>query len=445
MHIVMIGSGYVGLVTAACLAEFGFNITCVDRDNNKISMLQKGICPIYEPGLEEKVQTHQRSGLLKFSTDLSVVSSADVVFIAVGTPRDEITGAVDTTDVFMAATAIAPYLSNYTVVVTKSTVPVGTARKIHSIVEKGLPSSSSFSMVSNPEFLREGSALDDFMRPDRVVVGVEDERAREVMLAVYRPLYLSETPIVFCGFESAELSKYAANAFLATKVAFVNEIANLADKTGADIKSVCKSMGLDRRIGSKFLHPGPGYGGSCFPKDTRGLVHIAKEFTSPMSIVETVVQSNERHKEKMVDKIMNALPKGARSVSILGLTFKPNTDDMRESPSLVIVPGLQSKGLRVNVHDPMIDRIPRELFSEDTTWHDSVLSACQDSSAVIILTEWNHYRVLPFNKMREVVSHPLLIDLRNIYTVEEVSSYGFKYECLGGLYKLPMVAEKIRS
>jgi len=428
----MIGVGYVGLVSGACFAQFGVHVTAVDKDQKKIKDLQAGKIPIYEPGLETLVQQGLQTGCLTFTTDLKeALKDADAVFIAVGTPSRRGDGHADLSYVFGAAEEVAENLSESTVLVTKSTVPVGTGRKILDLVQKKRPD-LKIEVASNPEFLREGSAIEDFMRPDRVVVGAETESAREVLRELYRPLNLLETPIVFTNLETAELIKYAANGFLATKIAFINEISDVCEASGADVQAVSKAIGLDKRIGSKFLHVGPGYGGSCFPKDTLALVKTAQDLERPLKIVEAVVASNEIRKEKMAEKI-EALFKGnlkGKTIGVLGVTFKPNTDDMRESPSLTILPLLQEKGAILKAYDPA-GMHEAQKFLSDISWEKNIYDALNGVDAGLILTEWNEFRALDFEKMHQIMKTPLLIDLRNIYTFDEMRKTPFTYVSLG--------------
>jgi len=445
MRIAIIGSGYVGLVTGACFAEFGHHVTCVDKDVGKIDSLCKGMIPIYEPGLESLVQQTQRVERLSFTTDLKqAVAGADAVFIAVGTPSRRGDGHADLSYVYAAAEEIAGALEGYTVVVTKSTVPVGTCRKVSEIIRHSLQASQSaaeFDVASNPEFLREGSAINDFMRPDRVVIGTEPDpeghdRARAVLQQLYRPLYLIETPLVFTDIETAELAKYAANGFLAMKIAFINEMADICEQVGANIQDIAKSIGLDGRIGRKFLHVGPGYGGSCFPKDTLALAQTARDKGAPSSIVESVIKSNDDRKSAMAQKVLKALKQcgdgkeGSTTVAVLGLTFKPNTDDMRDAPSLTIVPALQEAGVTIQAYDPVgCEEAAKHL--KHVVWAKSAYEAMKGADAALILTEWNEFRALDFNKMAGALKYPLLIDMRNIYRPEELVSAGFDYISVG--------------
>ena len=427
----MIGTGYVGLVSGVCFSDFGHEVICVDKDPRKIEMLEAGRVPIYEPGLDGVMARNVAAGRLRFSGDLAAsVAGADAVFIAVGTPTRRGDGHADLTYVMAAAEEIAAALTGYAVVVTKSTVPVGTNRQVRQVIRKARPD-AEFDVASNPEFLREGAALDDFMRPDRVVVGlagdVEQGRAREVMDAIYRPLFLRDFPIVYTDLESAEMIKYAANAFLAIKITFINEIAALCEKVGADVKSVSKGMGLDGRIGNKFLHAGPGYGGSCFPKDTKALARIGQEHAVPMQITETVIKVNEEVKRRMVDKISDALDGSVngKTVAVLGVTFKPNTDDMRDAPSLTIIPALVGLGARVRVTDPQGKR-EGEALLPGVKWADDAYAAAQGADLVVLLTEWNEFRALDLKKLAKKMESPRMVDLRNIYSAREAKKAGFE-------------------
>jgi UDPglucose 6-dehydrogenase len=432
MRIAMIGTGYVGLVSGACFSEFGTEVVCVDRDGEKIDRLKRGEIPIYEPGLEDLVQSNVEAGRLSFTTNLAEsVAGADAVFIAVGTPTRRGDGHADLSYVFAAAEEIAKALDGETVVVTKSTVPVGTGRRVAEIIRKTRPD-AKFHQVSNPEFLREGSAINDFMRPDRVVIGAENETAREIMRALYRPLYLIETPIIFTSLETAELTKYAANAFLATKITFINEMADLCEALGADVHDVARGMGLDGRIGRKFLHAGPGYGGSCFPKDTLALVRTGEEAGCPTRIVETVVAVNDARKAAMADKIIRHCggDVSGKTLAILGLTFKPNTDDMREAPSLYIVPALQEAGALLRVYDPEgMEEARKHLDGVD--WCEDAYDAMTGADAVAILTEWNEFRALDIRRMKAALKTPIMADLRNIYEPGEMRRAGFSYMGIG--------------
>ena len=432
MRIAMIGTGYVGLVTGACFSEFGVDVTCVDKDTSKIDMLHQGQVPIFEPGLENLVANNVKAGRLTFTTDLkAAVAGADAVFIAVGTPSRRGDGHADLSYVYAATEEIARALTGHTVIVTKSTVPVGTGREVEAIVRRIRPD-ADFDVCSNPEFLREGSAINDFMRPDRVVIGADNDRARQVMRELYRPLHLIETPIVFTSLETSELIKYAANTFLATKITFINEIADLCEQVGADVHDVAKGIGLDGRIGGKFLHPGPGYGGSCFPKDTLALVRTAREAGAPLRIVETVVDINDRRKKNMATKIMDACGGVVKdkTIAILGVTFKPNTDDMRDSPSLDIIPALQEAGATIRAYDPEGMDEARVLLP-GVTWCESAYATMEGADAVSLLTEWNEFRGLDLDRVKSLLSAPIMIDLRNVYNPEEMITAGFTYSCVG--------------
>jgi UDPglucose 6-dehydrogenase len=430
MRIVMIGSGYVGLVSGACLSEFGHDVVCVDTDVAKIQGLKKGIIPIYEPGLDEVVSTNSKSGRLTFETSLKdAMPGADAVFIAVGTPSRRGDGHADLSYVFAAAEEIAHHLASYTLVVTKSTVPVGTNRKVEEIIRKVRPD-AQFDVASNPEFLREGSAIEDFRRPDRVVVGCSGERARAVMREIYRPLYLNETPILFTTCETSELIKYASNAFLAAKITFINEMANLCEKVGGNVQDVARGMGLDGRIGSKFLHAGPGFGGSCFPKDTLALLKTAQEYGAPTRIIEAVVAVNDARKREMAEKIERAFGGVAgKTVAILGLTFKPNTDDMRDAPSLVIVPYLQEKGAIIRAFDPEGGKEAKKHLGIDLC--ADTYEAIEGADGVVILTEWNEFRALDLGRVKTLLKRPLMVDLRNIYRPELLAAAGYSYVSVG--------------
>lgn len=433
MRIAMIGTGYVGLVSGVCFSDFGHDVICVDKDPRKIEMLERGEVPIYEPGLDALMAKNVEAGRLSFTGDLaSAVDGADAVFIAVGTPTRRGDGHADLTYVMAAAEEIAHAMTGYTVVVTKSTVPVGTNRKVKQTIAKANPQ-AEFDVASNPEFLREGAAIDDFMRPDRVVVGVQSDRAAEVMNDIYRPLYLRDFPVVTTDLESAEMIKYAANAFLAAKITFINEIAALCEKVGADVKEVSKGMGLDNRIGNKFLHAGPGYGGSCFPKDTQALARIGQDHAVPMQITETVIKVNEEIKRRMIDKIVDLLDGSVngKTVAVLGVTFKPNTDDMREAPSLTIVPALVGGGARVRVVDPQ-GRREGEALLPGVTWMDDPYKAAQKADAIVILTEWNEFRALDLKKLAKKMTTPRMADLRNIYSRRDAKRAGFEdYSAIG--------------
>ena len=426
MKIAMIGTGYVGLVSGVCFSDFGHEVVCVDKNPDKIAQLQAGQVPIFEPGLEELMAKNVASGRLSFTLDLAAaVAGAEAVFIAVGTPTRRGDGHADLTYVMAAASEIGAALTGYAVIVTKSTVPVGTNRRVAEAVAAA--SKVEFDVASNPEFLREGAAIDDFMRPDRVVVGLETAKARKVMSDIYRPLFLREFPVVFTGLESAEMIKYAANAFLATKITFINEIAALCERVGADIKDVSKGMGLDGRIGNKFLHAGPGYGGSCFPKDTKALARIGQEHAVPMQITETVIKVNEEIKRRMLDKIVDLCDGGVngRTIAVLGVTFKPNTDDMRDAPSLTIIPALVGFGAKVRVADPQGKR-EGEALLPGVKWTENAYQAAQGADVLVILTEWNEFRALDLERIMRKMATPQMADLRNIYSREEAIAAGFK-------------------
>lgn len=432
MRIAVIGSGYVGLVSGACFSEFGVDVVCVDKDEGKIARLLKGEIPIYEPGLDTLVADNVASGRLTFTTDIkTAVAGADAVFIAVGTPSRRGDGHADLSYVYGAAMDIAAHLTGYAVIVTKSTVPVGTGRQVERIIRAARPE-LEFDVASNPEFLREGSAINDFMRPDRVVIGTESERAQKVMRQLYRVLYLIETPIMFTSLETSELIKYAANTFLATKITFINEIADLCEKVGANVHDVAKGIGLDGRIGKKFLHAGPGYGGSCFPKDTLALVKTAQDYGAPLRIIETVVDVNNKRKRQMADKIIAACGgdvKG-KTIAVLGLTFKPNTDDMRDSPSLAIIPALEEAGATVRGFDPEgMDEakhmLPKVVYCTDA------YDAMKGADAMVLLTEWNQFRNIDLPRAKSLLKAPVIVDLRNVYTAADVKAAGFSYTSIG--------------
>jgi len=432
MRIAMIGSGYVGLVSGACLADFGHLVTCVDRDEERIALLRRGEMPIYEPGLGDIVAANMRAGRLTFATALpAAVSEADVVFIAVGTPSRRGDGHADLTYVYGAAREIAAALSGFTVVVTKSTVPVGTGDEIERVIREATPR-ADFVVVSNPEFLREGAAIEDFKRPDRIVIGIEDERAREPMSEVYRPLYLNQAPLLFTGRRTAELAKYSANAFLAMKITFINEIADLCEAVGADVKDVARAIGLDNRIGSKFLHAGPGYGGSCFPKDTRALAKTAQDHGAALRLVEATVSINDQRKRTIARKVVAACGGSVRgkAIGLLGLTFKPNTDDMREASSLSVIQALQDAGARIQAYDPQGMDAARALVN-DVAFCGGPYEAARNAAALVIVTEWNAFRALDFDELRSVMAEPVLVDLRNVYDPREVTRHGFRYTGVG--------------
>jgi UDPglucose 6-dehydrogenase len=432
MRIAMIGSGYVGLVSGACFAQFGHDVVCVDKEAAKIARLRKGEMPIYEPGLDRMVVDNMRAGRLAFATDLGgAVGNADAVFIAVGTPTRRGDGHADLSYVYAAAAEIADGIRGYTVVVTKSTVPVGTGREVARIIRETQPS-AEFDVASNPEFLREGAAIEDFMKPDRVVIGVESQRARDVMSAVYRPLNLIQTPMVFTNIETAEVTKYAGNAFLATKITFINEIADLCEKVGADVHDVARGIGLDGRIGRKFLHPGPGFGGSCFPKDTLALAYTAREANAPQTIVEQVIEVNNARKKRMARKVVDFCGGSVKglTIGVLGLTFKPNTDDMRDAPSLDIVPTLQAGGARVVAFDPEGMSEAGRLLS-NITFAKTAYEAATGADVLVVITEWHEFRGLDPRRIKEAMRQPRIVDLRNIFDPEEMRGLGFAYEGVG--------------
>jgi len=433
MNVVMIGAGYVGLVSGVCFAEFGAQVTCVDVDPHKIDALLKGQIPIYEPGLDEMVARNVSEGRLLFSTNLAeAVPHADLVFIAVGTPTRRGDGHADLQYVYAAAKEIAKHLSGYTVIVDKSTVPVGTARQVARIICEENPE-ADFDVASNPEFLREGAAISDFTHPDRIVIGVESERAEEQLRALYRPLSLIEAPILATGLESAELIKYASNAFLATKISFINEMSALCEKVGADVHAVAKGMGMDGRIGRKFLHAGPGYGGSCFPKDTLALTRIAQEHGTSVRVVEAAVEANGAQKARMVRKVIDAMggDVAGKRIAVLGLTFKPETDDMRDAPALAILPPLMEKGALIQAHDPQGVEEAKRLLPEGINYCDDPYAAAQGADAVVLLTEWNEYRNLDLGKLGNAMHGKAFIDLRNVYEAATLTHAGLSYTCVG--------------
>ncbi len=432
MRIAMIGTGYVGLVSGTCFSEFGHDVICVDKNTDKIDALNNGEIPIFEPGLDTLVAKNVKADRLSFGTDLKeAVSKSDAVFIGVGTPSRRGDGQADLTYVFEAAREIGEAINGYTVVVNKSTVPVGTGRRVHEILSETC-ASQDFDVVSNPEFLREGAAIEDFMRPDRVVVGTTSDKARKVMEAIYRPLSLIQTPLLFTSLESSELTKYAGNAFLAAKITFINEMADLCEQVGADVHDVAKGIGLDGRIGSKFLHAGPGFGGSCFPKDTRALYQTSKENGAPLKIVEAVIDINEKRKLDMADKVIKACGGSVdgKKVAVLGLTFKPNTDDMRESPSLDILPALHQAGADLHAYDPEGMKEARGLL-DNITFCDNAYTTLEKADAVVIITEWNEFRALDLERIKSLMNEPVMIDLRNIYEPDEMRACGFQYSCVG--------------
>ncbi len=447
MRIAVVGTGYVGLVSGTCFAEFGIDVTCVDRDKSKIARLKKGEIPIYEPGLDDLVAKQVKAGRLAFTTNLAeAVKDADAVFIAVGTPSRRDDGHADMSYVYEAATEIAVALEGYTLIVTKSTVPVGTAREVEKIIRTTNPK-ADFDVCSNPEFLREGAAINDFMRPDRVVIGTNSPRAAELMRELYRPLYINETPMVVTTPETAEIIKYAANAFLATKITFINEIANLCEKTGANVQEVAKGIGLDGRIGKKFLHAGPGYGGSCFPKDTLALTQIGQKYGAPQNIVETVVWVNAERQRSMAHRVIEACGGNLEGlkIAVLGVAFKPNTDDVREAPSLVIIPLLQEEGAKVSAYDPAAMEHAGENL-ENVEWCEDAYKAAEKADALVILTEWNEFRALDLGRIAGIMKTRRIIDLRNIYKVRDMKEAGFHYVSVGRPEVLPppvVAAKKI--
>jgi UDPglucose 6-dehydrogenase len=431
MRVAMIGTGYVGLVSGACFADFGHTVTCVDKDADKIARLTDGVMPIYEPGLEALVAQNVREGRLAFSVDTqAAVAEADAVFIAVGTPSRRGDGHADLSYVYAATEEIAPFLDGFTVVVTKSTVPVGTGDRIETIIRDRRPD-ADVAVVSNPEFLREGAAINDFKRPDRVVVGLNDERARPVMAALYRPLNLNETPMLFTERRTSELIKYASNAYLAMKITFINEMADLCEALDADVQQVARGIGLDNRIGSKFLHAGPGFGGSCFPKDTLALVQTADDAASPLTLIEAVVKANDKRKLAMAGKVIRALGDDltGKTIGVLGLTFKPNTDDMRAAPSLDIIPALQARGARIQAFDPE-GHEARQLL-RDVDFKPGPYDAVEDADCLLILTEWDQFRALDLERVKDLMRGALVVDLRNIYRPAEMRTHGFRYVSVG--------------
>ena len=431
MHIAVIGSGYVGLVTGACFAEFGVDVTCVDVDEDKIERLLKGVMPIYEPGLEQLVLKNTQAGRLRFTTDVrQAVEQALVIFLAVGTPPQP-DGSPDLSFVEQAASSIAEYMNGYKVVVTKSTVPIGTGERIRKLISERKKTRANFGVVSNPEFLREGAAINDFMRPDRVVIGSADEEAIAIMKDLYRPLYLIEAPFVITSLEAAELTKYAANAFLATKVSFINEIANLCDRIGCDVHDVSRAIGMDKRIGSKFLHPGPGFGGSCFPKDTRALASVAKQFDCETLIVNAVIEVNQRQGREMLAKIRKLVgPLQGKTIAVLGLAFKPETDDMREAPAIGIIHQLLDDGAMVRAYDPVAKHEAGKVLPE-IFYADDEYTAVKGADALVFVTEWNQFRALDMLRIRDLMTTPKVADLRNIYEPEDMREMGFEYIGVG--------------
>ena len=434
MRIAMIGAGYVGLVSGACIADFGHHVICVDKDNIKISALNAGEIPIYEPGLDEIVQSNVRQGRLSFTTELSeTLDEADAVFIAVGTPSRRGDGHADLSYVYAATREIALALKRFTVVITKSTVPVGTGDEIERIIRELRPD-IDVAVVSNPEFLREGAAIHDFKHPDRIVVGTHDERARALLAEIYRPLYLNRAPIIYTERRTAELIKYAANAFLATKITFINEIADLCERVGADVQEIARGIGLDNRIGAKFLHAGPGFGGSCFPKDLRALIKTAQDHDVPLRILEAVETANDTRKRAMARKVSSAFAGMLRgkTVAVLGLTFKPNTDDLREAPSIALITALQDMGARVRAYDPVGMEQAKQVLA-DVTYCRDPYDCVEEADAVVIVTEWEQFRALDLERVRDLMACPVMVDLRNVYRPEDMKKYGFAYTSVGRL------------
>ena len=432
MRVMIIGTGYVGLVSGACFADFGHQVTCVDTDGGKIRQLARGEIPIFEPGLARLVKSNASAGRLSFTTDIQEVGAdADVVLIAVGTPSRRGDGFADLDYVYQAAKDIAGVIEGFTVVVNKSTVPVGTGDEVEKIIKSTAPK-ADFAVVSNPEFLREGAAIGDFKRPDRVIIGTIDARAQEVMKELYRPLFLNETPIVFTSRRSSELIKYAANAFLATKISFINEMADLCEKVGADVQAVSRGIGLDKRIGAKFLHAGPGYGGSCFPKDTLALVRTAREAGAPARIVEAVINANDARKAAMADKVIAACggTVDGKTIAVLGVAFKPNTDDMREAPSLSTIPALQNSGATVRAYDPQAMGEAEPLLP-GVAWCADPYDCADDADVLVIITEWDQFRALDFSKLHDIMAGRVVVDFRNIYTPSEIKAAGFRYTGIG--------------
>lgn len=436
MNITIIGTGYVGLVTGTCFAEFGHTVTCVDNVEEKIDRLKQGIIPIYEPGLEALVHKNIKEKRLRFTGDLArAVPEADAVFIAVGTPSSRRgDGYADLSYIYAAARDLAPHLDDYTVVVDKSTVPVGTARQVHRVIAEANPQ-AVFDVASNPEFLREGAAIEDFMRPDRVVIGVESERAEEILRDIYKPLYLRDTPIVCTSVETAELTKYAANAFLAVKISFINEMANVCEAVDADVTDIARAIGMDGRIGSKFLHPGPGYGGSCFPKDTLALMRIVQEHGENVRIVEAAVEVNSAQKARMVKKIREMVGgvEAGKTIGVLGLTFKPETDDMRDAPAATILPALLEKGAVIRAHDPQGIEEAKKYLPDGIEYVGNAYEAADNADCVVLMTEWNQYRALDLERMKEAMREPVFVDLRNVYDPDKMRTFGFRYTGVGRL------------
>lgn len=439
MQVAVVGTGYVGLVSGVCFSEFGFRVTCVDKNANKIANLQQHIMPIYEPGLEQLVENNRRAGRLSFTTDLAqAIAQADIVFVAVGTPPNETDGMPDLSAINSAAKEIAKSLTGYTLVVNKSTVPIGTNRNIAKIISQE-NHDADFDVASNPEFLREGSAIKDFMSPDRIVVGVDSKRAYDLLKKLYEPICLNGAKIIFTTFESAEMIKYASNSLLATRIAFINEIADLCEKTGANIRDVAYGVGLDNRIGNKFLQAGPGYGGSCFPKDTLALQQMARNAGAPSQLVEATIKSNNERKARMAEKIISAADgdvKG-KTIAVLGLTFKPETDDMRESASISIIPALVAAGAEIRAYDPQGMKEAAHYFKEHITWCEDSYSAIKGADMLVILTEWNEFRSLDLKKVKSLLRHQLVVDLRNIYKRQDMKANGFRYVSIGRQEVMP--------
>src|SRR6516162_4460455 len=431
MRVAMIGAGYVGLVSGACFADFGHQVACIDKDAEKIGALKRGEIPIFEPGLGELVESNVRQRRLEFSTEASRAGEAEAIFIAVGTPSRRGDGHADLSFVYQAVRDIAPLLSSAAVVITKSTVPVGTGDEIDNILREKRPD-ADIQVVSNPEFLREGAAIQDFKHPDRIVVGSDDDRAREVLTEIYRPLYLNAPPIIFVSRRTAELIKYASNAFLATKITFINEMADLCEQVGADVQEVARGMGLDNRIGAKFLHAGPGFGGSCFPKDTSALIKTGQDHEAPLRILETVVAVNDQRKRAMARKVATALGGNLRgkTVAVLGLTFKPNTDDLREAPALAVITALQDMGAKVRAYDPAGMPQAQNVLS-GVTYADNAYACAENAEALVIITEWEQFRALDLGRLKAIMAQPVVVDLRNVYPPEELRKYGFRYQGVG--------------
>ncbi len=438
MKIAMIGTGYVGLVSGVCFAEFGFHVSCVDKDSDKIGRLQQGIMPIYEPGLEQMVESNSKAGRLSFSTDLAkTVADADVVFVAVGTPSNDTDGMPDVTALNAVIKDIAKSLKNSTLIVIKSTVPLGTNRSMAKIISQVNPD-ADFDIASNPEFLREGSAIKDFMTPDRIICGVDSKRAKEMLTKLYEPICLNGAQLFFTTFESAEMIKYAANSMLALRIAFINEIADLCEKTGANIRDVSRGIGMDKRIGDKFLQPGPGYGGSCFPKDTLALRQMARNAGCGSKLMEATITSNDERKMQMANRIITTLSDAkGKNVAVLGLTFKPGTDDMRESPSLVIIPALQKAGANIRAYDPQGMKEAAKFLSGTINWCKDAYDAMQGADALVILTEWNEFRHLELKQVKSLLKSPLVFDFRNIYKRQDMQKYGFHYVSVGRQELIP--------